>query len=318
MKTLIITNKYDQSTCDVIDWLRYYNKEHIVLIDETEYSLVKIDMNGSYTLKVNDCILNSNEISSIWFRRGGLHLEPIEIIESSDESISASFCHYYNVASEVLGGFIQNSFLRQKSINNQKYQSVNKLEALQTAKAHGIKVPETIVTTKKTVLKDFISKYKNVITKDLTDGIGFRTNDWHIYAYTEILTSNLYNSLTNDFAPSLFQELIDKKFEIRSFFLHDTFYSMAIFSQSNAQTRVDYRHYDRNTPNRRIPFKMPKDIENKLKSVLLELNLNSASIDLIYSTQKEFVFLEINPIGQFGMVSYPCNYQIEKLIAEYL
>lgn len=318
MKTLIITNKYDQSTCDVIDWLRYYNKEHIVLIDETEYSLVKIDMNGSYTLKVNDCILNSNEISSIWFRRGGLHLEPIEIIESSDESISASFCHYYNIASEVLDGFIQNSFLRQKSINNQKYQSINKLEAIRTAKEHGIKVPETIVTTKKSVLKDFICKYKNVITKDLTDGIGFRTNDWHIYAYTEILTSNLYNSLTNDFAPSLFQELIDKKFEIRSFFLHDTFYSMAIFSQSNAQTRVDYRHYDRDTPNRRIPFKMPKDIENKLKSVLLQLNLNSASIDLIYSTQKEFVFLEINPIGQFGMVSYPCNYQIEKLIAEYL
>ena len=318
MKTLIITNKYDQSTCDVIDWLRYYNKEHIVLIDETEYSLVKIDMNSSYTLKINDCILNSNEISSIWFRRGGLHLEPIEIIESSDKSISASFCHYYNVASEVLDGFIQNSFLRQKSINNQKYQSVNKLEALHTAKEHGIKVPKTIVTTKKSVLKDFISKYKNVITKDLTDGIGFRTNDWHIYAYTEILTPDLYNSLTNDFAPSLFQELIDKKFEIRTFFLLDTFYSMAIFSQSNAQTCVDYRHYDKNRPNRCIPFKIPNNIENKLKSVLLKLNLNSASIDLIYSKQKEFVFLEINPIGQFGMVSYPCNYQIEKLIAKYL
>lgn len=31
-----------------------------------------------------------------------------------------------------------------------------------------------------------------------------------------------------------------------------------------------------------------------------------------------FYFLEINPVGQFGMVSGPCNYKIEKLIAKYI
>ena len=30
------------------------------------------------------------------------------------------------------------------------------------------------------------------------------------------------------------------------------------------------------------------------------------------------VFLEVNPVGQFGMVSLPCNYQLEKRIAQYL
>lgn len=290
MKTLIITDKYDQSTCDVIDWLRYYDKEHIILTDKTEYSLVKIDESGSYTVQINDCVLDSSEISSIWFRRGGLYLESIEIQNSPDESVSAAFCHYYNTASEVLSDFIQSSFFKQKHINNQKFQSVNKLLALQTAKDNGIKVPETIVTTKKSVLHEFMNSHKNIIMKDLTDGIGFRTTDWHIYAYTEMVTTELYNSLTNNFAPSLFQEMIDKKMEIRTFFLQGTFYSMAIFSQSNAQTSVDYRHYDRNRPNRRIPFNIPNEIENRLKSVLLQLNLNSASIDLIYSKQKEFVF----------------------------
>jgi hypothetical protein len=32
----------------------------------------------------------------------------------------------------------------------------------------------------------------------------------------------------------------------------------------------------------------------------------------------EYVFLEVNPIGQFGMVSAPCNYNLEKKIAQYL
>ena len=45
------------------------------------------------------------------------------------------------------------------------------------------------------------------------------------------------------------------------------------------------------------------------------LNLNSGSLDLIRAADGKYVFLEINPVGQFGMVSYPCNYNIEKEIA---
>jgi hypothetical protein len=30
------------------------------------------------------------------------------------------------------------------------------------------------------------------------------------------------------------------------------------------------------------------------------------------------VFLEVNPTGQYGMVSDPCNYYLDKKIAEYL
>jgi hypothetical protein len=30
------------------------------------------------------------------------------------------------------------------------------------------------------------------------------------------------------------------------------------------------------------------------------------------------VFLEVNPVGQFGMVSAPCNYHLEKKVAELL
>ena len=51
---------------------------------------------------------------------------------------------------------------------------------------------------------------------------------------------------------------------------------------------------------------------------MYKLELNSGSIDLILDKKNRFVFLEINPIGQFGMTSFPCNYSIEKEIAKYL
>jgi D-alanine-D-alanine ligase-like ATP-grasp enzyme len=49
-----------------------------------------------------------------------------------------------------------------------------------------------------------------------------------------------------------------------------------------------------------------------------KLDLNCGSIDMIVTPKNEYVFLEVNPVGQFGMVSYPCNYNLEKKIAEYL
>ncbi len=49
-----------------------------------------------------------------------------------------------------------------------------------------------------------------------------------------------------------------------------------------------------------------------------KLDLNCGSIDMIVNTKNEFIFLEVNPVGQFGMVSEPCNYFLEKKVAEFL
>jgi glutathione synthase/RimK-type ligase-like ATP-grasp enzyme len=51
---------------------------------------------------------------------------------------------------------------------------------------------------------------------------------------------------------------------------------------------------------------------------MIKLGLDSGSIDMIVSTEGKYIFLEVNPVGQFGMVSYPCNYYIERDIADYL
>ena len=48
------------------------------------------------------------------------------------------------------------------------------------------------------------------------------------------------------------------------------------------------------------------------------MGINTGSIDLIYSLSNEYVFLEVNPQGQFDWLSKNCNYYIEKDIAELL
>ena len=108
---------------------------------------------------------------------------------------------------------------------------------------------------------------------------------------------------------------IQKKIEIRSFYLVDRFYSMAIFSQKNKKTSTDYRKYDSEIPNRMIPYELPSNIEDMLIRIYEKVGLNTGSADIIVDEENNFYFLEINPVGQFTMTSTPCNYYLEKEVA---
>ena len=91
---------------------------------------------------------------------------------------------------------------------------------------------------------------------------------------------------------------------------------MAIFSQGNQKTAIDFRNYDEVKRNRSVAFELPEDIKKKILHFMHEVELDTGSIDFILTPKKEYIFLEINPAGNIEMVSEPCNYYIEKRIAE--
>ena len=93
---------------------------------------------------------------------------------------------------------------------------------------------------------------------------------------------------------------------------------MAIFSQKNEGTVVDFRKYTDGNPQRKVPYKLPKSEEKKLIALMEELDLNTGSIDIIVDINNNYIFLEVNPVGQFGMTSVPCNYYLERKIAKTL
>ena len=118
--------------------------------------------------------------------------------------------------------------------------------------------------------------------------------------------------------PTKLQSKIDKKFELRIFYIDDVFFSMAIFSQSDNKTTVDFRNYNFKKSNRNVPYKLPINIESSLRNLVKELNLKTCSIDMLVSKDEDYYFLEINPVGQFGMVSKPCNYYLEEQMSLYI
>ena len=192
-----------------------------------------------------------------------------------------------------------------------------KAQQIKMAQDAGLKTPDSILTNSKEHLKSFASRYGKIICKNIGEISALYYHKLFM-TYTSVITPEFIEQLPDHFYLSLFQEAIDKEFEIRVFYLNGSLYSMAIFSGQDPQTRIDFRMYNAEKPNRTVPFQLPADIEAKIIEFMKRVNLTTGSLDLIYSQQGEYYFLEVNPVGQFGMVSFPCNYNLEKKVAEHL
>lgn len=317
---LIISDNNDVSTNDVIDWL-YFHKLSFFRINDTDKIQLKFlsisNDNLNIALQVNDnVIIKIDEIKSFWYRRGYLNydLKLDNFPDFQNKSFGENVKQFHINESISLIQFINLYLKNIKNINGFFDNRINKLYSLFVAKQIGITIPITKILTRLDELNDS----KEYINKAIKQGFYFKAKGESFSGFTARVDSKFKDLEMNDFFPTLFQEEIKKQFEIRSFYLHGTFYSMAIFSQNNKNTEVDFRKYDNKTPNRTIPFNLPKNIEVQLTELMGNLNLNSGSIDLIVDDNDNYVFLEVNPIGQFRQVSKPCNYYIEKRIAEYL
>ena len=315
---LILSSLDDQSTNDVIDWLRYYECDYLRISDRDQISYQGVVLNNNsfdVLFNINETSYKLSDFTSFWYRRSHYKLLVDTITEQSelDQQINA---HLTKETNEI-HRFVK-SYIATRSIN--KYADIysNKLEVLWKASQLNLRIPSSIITTKKSELIAFSQQHQEVITKNFSPGIFIYQEDSVFSSFTKIVTNDIIQNLPENFKLSLFQEKIEKLFELRVFFLNDTFYASAIFSQNDDKTKVDFRDYNFEKPNRTPPYQLEPEYEEKLRRLMKELNLNSGSIDLLVTPNKEYIFLEVNPIGQFQQVSAPCNYQLEREVARTL
>lgn len=313
---LILSEEQDETTNDVIDWLWHHGKEVVRINREDDVQIDEIDTE-KFIIRVGDIFIDSRQISSFWYRRGpfrthvnlaGLsHLEIFtEVKAHLSYEMDAAFHQIYRILE------------RKEHITSFFTKSVNKVDILTSAEQVGLNIPATLVTTKKERLLEFFHTNERVICKPLDYPLTFEVNGHRHMSYTEELTSKDIEQLPDIFFPTLFQRKVEKRYEVRTFNVKGKCYSMAIFSQGDEQTAVDFRKYNWSKPNRTVPFRLPEQIEKSLVQLCTLHSLNTGSADFLVDKKGDFYFLEINPVGQFGMVSFPCNYFLEKTVAEHL
>lgn len=306
----IISENQDKTTNEVITWLISDDEKFQRLnVNETTETSIKL---SSESLKIKKPSFSKSKV--VWIRRGKLQLVPQSMRNSgySGYILKETFPvldfleHQWKKDKVLLGSYIE------EGLNN-------KILNLSVAKNVGMNIPETLVTNKKADLLEFYSKNAPVISKCILNEPRLNSNThYYVTPGTFIIKEKEIELLGDSFAPLLFQKYTDKKYEVRVFVTGNSFFAMAIFSQNDEKTKIDFRNYNDEKPNRNVPFELPEEIKNKVKSFLKQKQMNQGSIDFIVTPENKFVFLEINPQGQLDWVSKNCNYYIEKHIAEQL
>jgi len=320
---MILIFSYDPelSTNRVINWIKFFGGKYIrIRPEDVLYKTVVFDNTRICLKKFDDYSVSWNEIKAVWYRKWDLSSCFNFLNESSlDTRNSIEIDYHFHSEYRV---YCEHFYylLRDKNwLSKPSSTKLNKLNVLSSANELGIKTPNTCVTNSKSELNTFFSKNNSgIITKTLGNAPDVMLKDNGLTLYTNELTKEDFGRIPEFFYPSLFQSKIEKKYEVRSFYLDGKFYSMAIFSQTNYKTQVDFRHYDDSKPNQVSAYQLPRDLESKLDALMKKLGLDTGSIDLIKDMNGDYVFLEVNPTGQYDMVSYPCNYHLDKKIAEAL
>ena len=306
---LILGEEEDYSTSLIEDWLIFYDVKYIrVNVEDYIKSIfVKIDGNSiELEMHTRGSKINLKDITKVFVRRSFLQYKYSDTtVDIGKESINIKE-HLFNEFNEFASFFY--TVLIDKTIVFGNNTNINKLSVLFYANKIGLKTPLTIIADK----KQNLSSEKKYITKAIKDSIDLIDNNKQYYNYTSLLD---IDNVKKVFFPSLIQEAINTLIEIRVFLFADKTFSMAIFSKNKDKDILDYRDYD-NSNNNYVPYKLPRNIIQKLKKLSKKFDLNTCSFDLILDTNLKYYLLEINTEGQFNWLSYECNYNIEKEIAK--
>lgn len=320
---LVFTERTDLNTRTVLAYLNYYAEPFEVFLEDDAIELeYAINTNGfDYQVyKNNNFLCNSKDIKSVWYRRTDIQVCRFGTGIFSQAGLENYSREHIKTRTEQIRRCMHNK----KCLGKFGFGNYNKIEFLEKCTYLKIEIPKTRVTTSKQVVMEFWNSCnREIITKSLA--FPFECENYtesgeiesYRLGYTVPVGKSEMELLPEFFDLSIFQEKLDKQFEIRTIYLDGKTYSQAIFSQSREEAVLDYRQgYDSGM--RMCNYTLPAFVEEQVQKLMKALRLNFGSLDIVLTKDKRYVFLEVNPNGQYGAVSMSTNSNIDYEVAKCL
>ncbi len=302
---LIITHKSDYTADFLIDRL---NKTGIAYFRLNCDILHIYDYTFEFSPAYNFTINGICNFTSVWYRRTML----AELGEDLSPAERAYLQLEYNSLLSNILSSLQN--VRWLSHPLRIQEAENKVLQLKCAVNIGFVIPDTLITSNKERLLAFAKKHDgDLIIKPL--GIGRMKAEENKLIYTnQILQEHLKAIDTFDLTPCIIQNNIAKEYELRVTVVGDKIFAAKVDSQSNDSTKVDWRK-------EKLPFSsyvLPPEIIIKCKRLIDLLQLSFGAIDIIKTKSGQYVFLELNPNGQWAWIESDTGLPIADTIIDFL
>ena len=205
-------------------------------------------------------------------------------------------------------------------VNNLAYQRAaeNKQRQLRLATRAGLRVPRTLVTNDPAAARQFFAETDGQTVAKLLRPLEVSMNSENPFVYTSrVREEDLTTAAALRHSPMVFQELIEKAYELRVAYVGGEVFAGALDATGTSRGRTDWR---RAAPDecRWQKAQLPTEVSSSLQKLMSELGLVFGAVDLICTPSGEHVFLEVNPGGEWGMLERDLGLPISEAIAQAL
>jgi glutathione synthase/RimK-type ligase-like ATP-grasp enzyme len=233
-------------------------------------------------------------ITAVWNRRPEAPIPRQDLTSEDGNFVRRESNHLLESLWLLLGDrFWVNPYLAERAAARKPYQ-------LSLASAVGLEVPRTLITNDPRHVADFFERCKGqMIYKTFTSyardegGVGRG-----IYT-TRVQRDDLLSRLPEvALAPCLFQEYVPKSHELRITVIGRKMFAVEIHSQQNERAKDDWRRAMTTDMCHRATV-LPEALQTRIHNLMARLGIVFGCIDMILTPDGRFIFLEINPSGQW-------------------
>lgn len=316
---LLISHSDDFFTIDRVAEALLKKGAQLFRLDTDKFPLqvqltAHFDKSKSYhTIEYNNQSISTEQVQAVWMRR---IWEP-----QLGEELAPKFREAcIRESRATLDGF-WDSLKDARWVDNLEridYAS-NKLRQLRIASEVGFAIPQTLVTNKAEAAREFFRQVNGKMVSKLLTALSYSMEaNSSFFLYTSIVKEeDLQDAESLRYCPMVFQELIPKQQELRVVYVNGDVFVGALNADVYAAAKVDWRK-----PGVDVGawqhHQLPDEVIRRLQAFMAKFGLSFGSLDFILTPSGEYVFLEINPVGEWGMLEKDLDLPIANAIADTL
>lgn len=295
---LVLTNRADHTADYLCRQLQALGRDVVRLDTDALPSPFRPGYeSGEAALTLGPRRLSTRQVAAVWYRRP----KPLALGPLADDPGEAQFVEreWAEGVEAVLAHIPIERWVNHPARNTL---ASRKPEQLTRAVAYGLRVPPTLVTQDADALRRFWDEGEGeIIAKPLRVGAverGGAERDTLIYT-SSVAPEHLERADVLARCPTLFQHAVDKDLDVRVTVVDRELVAVGLRATDDGRQRLDIRR-DNMEDVAYTPVELPPWVRQALLDLLASYSLRYAAVDFVVDQRGEWIFLEINPNGQWA------------------
>lgn len=251
------------------------------------------------------------EVTAVWFRRVRDAAPP-----DPDDLETHRACLEETKA--VLFGVLARLPVFQLDTHDTMRRAGHKQVQHAVALEEGFEIPPTLITSDPAAVRQFAAEHPRLVAKMLSAFALLRDGRPHAVHTSAVKPEDLDDLDGLRRSPMVFQAEVPKEVEIRATVVGDRVFAASIDVKQVPSAQVDWRRNAEGLARSFRPFELPTEVAERLVRVARRLGLNYGAADVVLTPDGRYVFLEMNPGGEFHWIEVVCGHDISGAIAELL